>query len=231
MPQQHIVALGGGGFSVRGDPRLDDFLLELTGRERPRICFLPTASGDSAEYVVAFYDAFRERAQPSHLELFGVPRPDPAGFLLSHDVVYVGGGNTANMLAIWRVHGIDAALREAWERGVVLAGISAGSICWFEWGVTDSFGEELAPLRCLGFLPGSNCPHYDSEVRRRPTFRRLVATEELPAGVAADDGVALHFAGSELVEAVSARAGAGAFRVEPGAGEAVETPLPVRRLD
>jgi dipeptidase E len=229
--ERHVVALGGGGFSVGGDPRLDDLVLGLTGRERPRVCFLPTASGDSAEYVVAFYEAFRERARPSHLELFAVPRSDPAGFLLSQDAVYVGGGNTANMLAIWRVHGIDAALREAWERGIVLAGISAGSICWFEWGVTDSFGEELAPLRCLGFLRGSNCPHYDSEERRRPTFQRLVAEGELPAGVAADDGVALHFAGDELVEAVSARAGAGAFRVEPGADGAVETPLPVRRLD
>jgi dipeptidase E len=228
--QRHIVAFGGGGFSRGGDPRLDDLVLGLTGRERPRVCFLPTASGDSAEYVVAFYEAFRERAQPSHLELFGVPRADPAGFLLTQDVVYVGGGNTANMLAIWRVHGIDSALREAWERGVVLAGISAGSICWFEWGVTDSFGEELAPLRCLGFLRGSNCPHYDSEERRRPTFRQLVAAGELPAGVAADDGVALHFDGDELVEAVSARDGAGAFRVERGADGAVETPLPVRRL-
>jgi dipeptidase E len=228
--ERHIVALGGGGFSVGGDPRVDDFVLGLTGRERPRVCFLPTASGDSSDYVVAFYEAFRERAQPSHLELFGVPRPDPRGFLLSHDVVYVGGGNTANMLAIWRVHGVDAVMREAWERGIVLAGISAGSICWFEWGVTDSFGEELAPLRCLGFLRGSNCPHYDSEASRRPTFQRLVGEGELPAGVAADDGVALHFAGGEFAEAVAAREGAGAFRVERGADGAVETPLPVRRL-
>jgi dipeptidase E len=229
--ERHIVALGGGGFTAGGDPRMDDFVVGLAGRERPRVCFLGTASGDSADYAVAFYETYRERSQPSHLELFGVPRPDPAGFLLSHDVVYVGGGNTANMLAIWRVHGIDEALREAWERGIVLAGSSAGSICWFEWGVTDSFGDELAPLRCLGFLRGSNCPHYDSEERRRPTFRRLVAAGELPPGFAADDGVALHFTGDELVEAVSAKDGAGAYRVEPGPEGAVETPLPVRRLD
>ena len=130
------------------------------------------------------------------------------------------------MLAIWSVHGVDAILREAWERGIVLAGSSAGSICWFEAGVTDSFGDELAPLRCLGFLPGSNCPHYDSEPQRRPTYRRLVEAGELPPGLAAEDGVGLHFVGTELAEAVAARPNAGAFRVEPGA----EVAIPVRRL-
>jgi dipeptidase E len=224
--ERHIVALGGGGFSVDDNRLLDDFILGLASPERPRVCFLPTAQGDSAEYVVAFYAALRERAEPSHLELFGRPRKDIHGFLLAHDVVYVGGGNTANMLAIWRVHGVDSILREAWERGVVLAGISAGSICWFEAGVTDSFGDELAPLPCLGFLPGSNCPHYDSEPQRRPTYRRLVDSGELAPGLAADDGVGLHFVGKELAEAVGSRRDAGAFRVEPG----VETPIPVRYL-
>ena len=223
---RHIVALGGGGFSDGQDPGIDGFVLGLAGPARPRICFLPTASADSAEYVVRFYEAFRERAEPSHLELFGRPRRDIRAFLLGQDVVYVGGGNTANMLAIWRVHGVDAVLREAWERGIVLAGISAGSICWFEAGVTDSFGDELAPLRCLGFLPGSKCPHYDSEPERRPTYRRLVDAGELPPGLAAEDGVGLHFVGTELAEAVAGRPDARAFRVEPGLEEA----LPVRRL-
>jgi peptidase E len=224
--ERHIVALGGGGFSDAADSSLDDFVLGLATSERPRVCFLGTATGDSPTYVVKFYAAFRERAQPSHLELFGLPRRDIREFLLGQEVLYVGGGNTANMLAIWRVHGVDRILREAWDRGIVLAGISAGSICWFEAGVTDSFGEELAPLECLGFLAGSNCPHYDAEARRRPTYRRLVDSGELPPGLAADDGVGLHFVGAELAEAVGARAGAGAFRVEPGE----ETPLPVRRL-
>jgi len=224
--ERQIVALGGGGFSDREDAPLDDFVLGLAGTARPRVCFLPTASAESADYVVAFYEAFRERAEPTHLELFGRPRPDIRDFLLAHDVVYVGGGNTANMLAIWSVHGVDAILREAWERGIVLAGSSAGSICWFEAGVTDSFGDELAPLRCLGFLPGSNCPHYDSEPQRRPTYRRLVEAGELPPGLAAEDGVGLHFVGTELAEAVAARPNAGAFRVEPGA----EVAIPVRRL-
>jgi dipeptidase E len=225
MSERHIVGLGGGGFSDGGDA-LDEFVLGLAGTERPRVCFLPTAAADSAEYVVRFYEAFRERAEPSHLELFGRPRRDIRDFLLGQDVVYVGGGNTANMLAIWRVHGVDAVLREAWERGIVLTGISAGSICWFEAGVTDSFGDELAPLPCLGFLRGSNCPHYDSEPRRRPTYRRLVDNGELPPGLAAEDGVGLHFVDTELAEAVAGRPDARAFRIEPG----VEEPLPVRRL-
>jgi peptidase E len=223
--ERHIVALGGGGFSD-AEASLDDFVLGLAAAARPRVCFLPTASGEAADYVVRFYEAFRERAEPSHLELFGRPRRDIRDFLLAQDVVYVGGGNTANMLAIWSVHGVDAVLREAWERGIVLAGISAGSICWFEAGVTDSFGDELAPLRCLGFLAGSNCPHYDSEPERRPTYRRLVDAGELPPGLAAEDGVGLHFVGTELAEAISARPDARAFRVEPGTEEA----LPVRRL-
>jgi dipeptidase E len=223
MSERHVVGLGGGGFSDGGDA-LDEFVLGLAETERPRICFLPTASADSAEYVARFYEAFRERAEPSHLELFGRPRRDIRDFLLGQDVVYVGGGNTANMLAIWRVHGLDAILREAWERGIVLTGTSAGSICWFEGGVTDSFGDELAPLPCLGFLPGSNCPHYDSEPERRPTYRRLVDTGELPPGLAAEDGVAFHFIGTQLAEAVAGRPDARAFRVEPG----VEEALPVR---
>jgi peptidase E len=223
---RHIVALGGGGFSDDVDPSLDDFVLGLTGRDRPRVCFLPTAAGESPTYVVNFYEAFRGRAEPSHLELFGRPRRDIREFLLEQDVIYVGGGNTANMLAIWRVHGVDRILREAWERGIVLAGISAGSICWFEAGVTDSFGDELASLDCLGFLTGSNCPHYDSEPERRPTYRRLVDSGELAPGLAADDGVGLHYTGTALAEAVGARAGAGAYRVERGG----EIPLTVRFL-
>ena len=220
------MALGGGGFSADDNPLLDDFVLGLAAPARPRVCFLPTASGDSADYVVRFYEAFRERSEPSHLKLFGRPRPDIRDFLLAQDAIYVGGGNTANMLAIWRVHGVDEALREAWERGIVLAGISAGSICWFEAGVTDSFGDELAPLRCLGFLAGSNCPHYDSEPERRPAYRRLVDAGELPPGLAAEDGVGLHFVGTELAEAVAGRTDARAFRVGPE----VEEELPVRRL-
>ena len=228
MSEPTIVALGGSG--ERGGP-LDDYLLRLTGKERPRACFLPTATGDSAVATVGFYEKFpAARCEPSHLELFGVPIADVRGHLLAQDLIYVSGGNTANMLAVWRVHGVDGALREAWEAGVVLAGPSAGAICWFECGVTDSFGPALAPLeRALGFLPGSFCPHYDGEPERRPTYRALVA-EGFPPGIAADDGVGVRFRGTELVEVVAEREGAGAYRVEPGDGEARETPLRSRVL-
>jgi dipeptidase E len=144
--------------------------------------------------------------------------------VLDHDVVFVPGGNTANMLAIWRVHGFDAILREAWASGVVLAGWSAGAICWFEAGVTDSFGPQLAGMECLGFLPGSACPHYDGEELRRPRYAELLR-EGFPPGVAIDDGVAARFEATELVEVVTARDGATAYRVTAGGEEPLEARL------
>jgi dipeptidase E len=225
---RNIVALGGGGFGGAGDdPLLDDFVLGLTGAERPAVCFIPTASGDADSYIVAFHAAFPpERARASHLPLFARDRRDVRTHLLAQDVVYVGGGNTVNMLAIWRAHGIDTILREAWEAGVVMAGMSAGALCWFEGGVTDSYGSVDGLPDGLGLLPGSMCPHFDSEPGRRPVYRRLVADGALPPGVAADDNCALHFQGTSLVEAVASRDGAGAYRVD-ATGEA---PLAARRL-
>jgi peptidase E len=220
--RQHVVAVGGGGFGSV----LDEFVLGLTGQERPRICFVPTASGEERDYVVSFYEAFAGRAVPSHVTFFPWPRPDLREHVLAQDAIFVGGGNTANMLAIWRVHGFDAILREAWEQGIVLAGQSAGAICWFEAGVTDSFGPQLEGMRDgLGFLPGSACPHYDGEERRRPVYRRLVA-QGFPPGIALEDLVAAHFVGTELAEVVTARAGGRAYRVAPS----LETPLPAREL-
>lgn len=181
-------------------------------------------------YVRNFYDAFAGRAEASWLRLFERDGRDLRTFILGQDVVYVGGGNTANMLAIWRLHGVDAILREAWEAGIILAGLSAGSLCWFEAGSTDSFGPGLAPLHDgLGFLPGSHCPHYDGEALRRPSYQRLVA-DGLAAGYAADDGAALHFVGTELAEVVTSRPAACAYRVELVDGQVVETVLPSRFL-
>ena len=208
-----IIARGGGGFSMEPETTLDDYVLDLVDAELPRVCFLPTASGDSAEYTERFYQAFQGRAEPTHLGLFARSVEDPTAFLLEQDVVYVGGGNTANMLAVWRTHGVDLALRRAWQEGVSLCGVSAGCLCGFEGGVTDSFGPALGPLRDgLGFLPGSNSPHYDHE-GRRPLYHQLIR-EGLPAGIAADDGAALHFVGTELVRVVTSREGARAYRVE-----------------
>ncbi|HEY0389783.1 MAG TPA: peptidase E [Gaiellales bacterium] len=226
MTGRHIVAMGGGGFMMDGRA-LDDAILALAGKPRPRVCFVPTAGGDSAEKIELFHAAFAGRAETSVLSLFWREVEDVDGFLAGQDVVYVSGGNTANMLAVWRVHDVDRALRRAWEAGVVLCGLSAGANCWFEACSTDSFGAGLAPLHDgLGLLPGSFCPHYDGEPLRRPTYTRWVADGALPAGWAADDGVGLHFEGTELVEAIGESAAGRAFRVEAGG----ETELAVRRV-
>jgi|SRR5579872_1166951 len=224
--------MGGGGFSsMPDDRRLDRYVLESTGLPRPKICFIPTASGDALTYIERFYNTFGALAcAPTHLSLFDPPRADLRSFIFEHDAVYVGGGNTKNMLALWREWSLDRFLREAYDSGIVLSGLSAGSICWFDSGVTDSVPGPLTPLQCLGFLSGSNCPHYDAEPERRPAFHRLVSERALPAGIATDDGVALHFVDGVLQTIVSATPTGAAYRVEPSSNGAVETPLAVQRL-
>lgn len=213
-----IAALGG---PVR---LLVDYVLSLTGKDDPTVCCLATATGDAG--LPLFYETFTaDRCRPSHVGLFGIPRPGWREHVLSRDLVFVGGGNTASMLAVWRAHGVDGVLREAWEQGVVLAGGSAGAICWFEAGVTDSFRAELDGLECLGWLPGACCPHYDGEENRRPAYRRLLA-EGFPPGIAIDDHALARFDGKELAEVVTAVEGAGAYRVDRDG----ETPLPARFL-
>lgn len=204
-------------------PRFEDAVLELAG---PRVCLVPTASGDEDWALVRFYESFAHRGEASHVTFNPWPRSDVREHVLAQDAISVAGGNTANALAVWRVHGFDAVLREAWEQGVLLCGWSAGMICWFEAGGTDSFGPELAGMRDgLGFLPGSACPHYDGEERRRPVYRDLV-DNGFPPGYAADDAAALHFVGTELHEVVAVEKGSQAYRVDPG----TETPLPARLL-
>jgi dipeptidase E len=218
--------MGGGGFFADPESPLDDFLLSLSPASRPRVCFLPTPVGDSERGILAFYEAFlRRECEPSVLKLFGMPEK-PAEQLRDKDVIYVSGGNTANALAVWRVQGVDRALVEAWERGAVVGGVSAGANCWFDACVTDSFGAGLGPLHDgLGILAGSFCPHYDGEELRRPVYRDLVANG-FPAGYAADDNAAFHFLGTELREVVSASPGARGYRVEAGS----ETPIEPRLL-
>lgn len=222
----HVVAMGGGGF-LTGDPAspLDDLLLEHAGVPRPHVVFLPTATGDSAQAVTAFHDAWRARdCTLEVVSTFGVP-DRPAERVAAADVVVVGGGNTANMLAIWRLHGVDRALRSAWERGAALGGVSAGGNCWFEACVTDSFSAALDGLDDgLGLLAGSFCPHYDGEELRRPVYRRLVG-DGFPAGIACDDGAAAVFRGTELVEIVADRPGAHGYRVSADGEEPVEARL------
>jgi dipeptidase E len=223
----HILAIGGAGFSTDLDNLLlERYILSIAARERPKILFLPTASGDSADYIGRFYEAFETLAcQPSHLSLFSPSTSDLASLILGQDIIYVGGGNTKSMLALWREWGLDIILRDAWQQGIVLAGVSAGSICWFEQGITDSIPGAYTAMSCLGFLAGCNCPHFDSEPDRRPTYRQLLGDGKAMEGYAADDGVALHFANNALYGIVTARAGAKAYRLERAASGIRETAL------
>lgn len=235
--ERQIVVLGGGGFTMEPDnPLLEEYILSLVPKERPRICFLPTASADSTPYIVRFYRAFSARANPTDLTLFDpafLPKQpkrtaDIGRFVAEQDIVYVGGGSTANLLAMWRAHGLVEVLREAWTNGTLLVGISAGMICWFRDGITDSFGQ-LRPLGDgLGFLDASACPHYNDPTRRA-AYREAVAGG-LAGGYAADDGVALRFDGNDLVEAVSSRPEAAAYRVKLIAGSVEETRIDTRYL-
>ena len=234
MEQRRLVAMGGGGFSMEPENTLlDTFVLSLARSSCPRICFLPTASGDDDGYVARFYRAFSAfGCRPTDLQLFNRTIDDLEAFVLAQDVIYVGGGNTANMLAVWDVHGLDRVLARAWADGVVLCGLSAGMNCWFEASVTDSFGaDELAPLPSgLGLLPGSCCPHYDGEEQRRPAFRRFIESGELSGGWAAEDGAALVFSGTTLEEVVSSRASASAYRVDRSNSGVTERRLDARYL-
>ena len=237
--KRHIVAGGGQfGFNEAGTYAMSplvEYMLDLAGKDNPRVCVLNTAVGDDARYYAASYAGFSgTRAVVTHLALFPMPNVlDPRAHLLAQDVVIVGGGSVANEVAVWRTHGLDLAFREAWERGVVLGGVSAGAICWFEAGTTDSFGKQLRPFTAgLGLLAGSYCPHYDSEEQRRPTFHRLVGDGTIPPGWAADDRVAMHFVDSELAEVVTDRDDASAWRVDRADdGKAVETQVEPRLLE
>jgi peptidase E len=214
---RQIIALGGGGFSMEPDNlALDRYILAQSRRANPSVCFLPTASGDADGYIVKFYASFTDLdCRPSHLSLFGRTPADLGAFLLEQDVIYVGGGNTRSMLALWREWRLDDALHAGWERGVVLAGLSAGAICWFEQGVTDSVAGRLGALAGLGLLEGSCCPHYDGEAERRPAYQQMVATGQISPGYGLDDGAALHFVGTDLQAVVASRPEARAYRVSP----------------
>jgi peptidase E len=229
VTERHVVAIGGGGLSADA-PVLEEYIRDLVDSPRPKVCFIPTASGDDAGYALTFFEVFTSLGcVPSVLRLFGREVGDLAGFVGDHDIVYVGGGNTANMLAIWRRHGLDVVLQDAWARGVVVCGVSAGANCWFEASTTDSFGLGRAdPLADgLGLVAGSFCPHYDAEPARRPAFIDLVTSGALPPGHACDDGAAVHFAGGELASAVAARSGATAYRIDE---QGIEHSLSMRTL-
>lgn len=212
---RQIIALGGGGFSMEPDNlALDLYILNQSNKENPKICFIPTASGDSEGYISRFYESFKTLpCEPSHLSLFKPPSRDLEGFILDKDILYVGGGNTKNLLVLWKEWEIDKIIKKAWEQGIILSGLSAGSICWYEEGITDSFGDKLEPIEGLGFLQGSHCPHYDGEKDRRPAYQQLITTNQLKSGVAADDGVGIHYVDEKIVKVISSRPNAKAYEV------------------
>lgn len=208
------------------NPLLDEYILKQTDKRNPKVCFLGTASGDADGYILKFYTSFLKLScMPAHLSLFNLPTKDLEAFVLDQDVIYVGGGNTKSLLALWKEWKLDVYLRRAWENGVILTGISAGSICWFEEGLSDFFPGELNKLKCLGFLKGSNCPHYDGEENRKPAYHKLILSGEISEGVAADDGVALHYIGTKLKNVVSSRPDAKAYFVRKKSNGIEEEPL------
>lgn len=213
---QQIITLGGGGFLMEPDNlALDRYIVQQTGVERPKVCYLGQASAEWAEGTIGFYKAFTELgAIPSHLSLFKPHTADLEAFLMGQHAIYVGGGNTKSMLALWREWGLDRILLKAANAGTVLAGISAGCICWFEQGLTDSIPGALTLLPCLGYLKGACSPHYDGEANRRPSYHTLIGSGSMSAGVAYDDGAAGHYVDGELVRVVSSRPNAKGYQVE-----------------
>ena len=221
---RQIVAFGGGGFSMEsGNPLLDDYVLGLTGAERPKVCFLPSASGDADHYIVRFYRAFSaDRCEASHISLFRREQgpEDLRAHLLEQDLIYVGGGSVVSLLGVWRAHGIDAILREAWERGIVLCGLSAGSLCWFSEAVTGFHGAPRE-VKGLGLLAFSNCVHYEPRSSRRRAYHDFLRAGMRP-GYAAEDGAALHFVGTELSRVVASRPEALGYRLDAVGERVVE---------
>ena len=232
MSERQIVAIGGAVLVPdTGNAALERYILDACGKSKPRVCFVPTASGDDVTYIARFYESYaRFGVGMDVLRFFRRTPPDLRDFLFHFDVVHVGGGNTRSMLATWRHWGFERVLAEALDRGIVLCGSSAGSICWFEHGLTDSVAGDLTAIAGLGFVGGSNCPHYDGEKERRPFYQRLVGIGTLPAGYACDDGVGLHYIGTELKDIVTSRSSAAAYRIERNGDRAIETRIAPRVL-
>lgn len=235
-----IIALGGGGFSMEDDNiLLDTYIFSKARKAKPRVCFVGTASGDSATYSEKFFAAMtKHNVVPSELSLYRLPtqREDLETFILNQDVFYIGGGNTYNLMALWKAWNIPSMFQKALHEGVVLAGISAGAICWFESGVSDSFvspdSDTLNAVDAVGFLEGSHCPHYDGEANRRSEYHRLIASDEITNGIAAEDGVGLFYENGKFIEAVSSRIDGCAFEVwkEPQSGDVLERTIKARFL-
>jgi peptidase E len=225
--KKQIIAMGGGGFTMEPkNPLMDEYVLSQSPKEKPRICFLPTASGDNSGYIRDFYNYFPTLVcHPSHLALSEPHTDDFESYIQDQDIIYVAGGHTTRMLTLWKNSGLDIILKKAWERGILLAGVSAGAACWFQGALTDSVPGKLSGEKCLGFLKGSFCAHYDNP-GRRPTFHRLIRTRELPNGIGVDNFAALHFEGQQLIQVVTSRPGVSAYTVRKEGERTVENPMP-----
>jgi peptidase E len=230
--KRQIFAMGGGGFSMEPEnPLLDDYILNLEEKSNPKIAFIATASGDAQDYIDRFYASFEtKKCTPSHLSLFKGNQLALEDFILSQDIVYVGGGNTRSMLRLWKKWGLDTILKNAYQKGVILSGLSAGAICWFEEGLTDSIPGALSKLDCLGFLKGSNCPHFDGEVARQEAYKAKIVLGEMKPGIACDDGVGLHYVNEKLEAIVSSRAKGLAYEYSFKEETLLELVLNPRRL-
>jgi peptidase E len=223
--KKQVLAMGGGGFTLKPENlKLDRYLLSMTNKNNPKVCFIPTASGDDESYTRRFYSAYKKlECETSHLSLFSPPEADLRDFVMDKDIFYVGGGNTRNLLVLWKEWGLDEHLYEAWCNGAIMAGLSAGSICWFKQGLTDSVTGKLLPLECLGFLAGSNCPHFDTEKGRRPSYYEAILDGSMIDGIACDDGVAAHFIDGKLERCVSSLSKAKAYKLKNVGGSIDES--------
>ena len=223
--KRQVIAMGGGGFSMEPDnPLLDQYVIKQARRANPSVCFFPHATDDAVRYVFNFYKAFtRLDARPTYLSLFTPPTADLESFIMDQDVIYVGGGNTKSMLALWREWRLDEILKKAYQNGTVLTGLSAGANCWFQECSTDSIPGKLTVLPCLGIVEGSFCPHYDGEVNRRPTLHQMVREGRIKPGYAADDGAAAHFIDDQFSHAVSSRPLAKAYKVDRSGDQVQES--------
>lgn len=222
---KQIITLGGGGFLSGTERALDSYILDQAVVSSPNIGYMGTASGDDARFVVRFFSRFSKLdCKPSALSLFGRVQ-DLEKWVMEQDVIFVGGGNTKSMLGVWSSWGLPALLQDALENGTVLSGVSAGAICWFESGITDSVASSYSALDGLGFLQGSCCPHYSSEPGRKPVYEQLVMSNQIVPGIAIDDGVAVHWVDANPKKIVSAKAGASAYRVHSEAQGIVTTKI------
>jgi dipeptidase E len=232
MIQRHLFAIGDNGFRKDPtNPHLIRYLLKTAGKECPKICVIPTASGDQQAYVDDFRATFgKEKCEITVLSLFRGEIENWKTMILEQDLVYITGGNTRNMLVLWKEWGLDLVIKEAYEKGIVMAGGSAGGVCWFQECVTDSVPGKLTVMKCLGYLPTSMCPHYDGEINRRPAYHAHLKSGAIGPGIAAENGVALHYVNEQLTEVVSAYSGKFAYTVALDRGEVSETPIPARDL-